>query len=305
MVKTAIVGFGVQGQKRAKLIKNHLAVTVDPVNKEADYKKLSDVPLSLYKAVFLCVPDKEKKKLIEYCIKNNKHVLVEKPLILGGKKSFLNIQKKANKNNVLIYTAFNHLFEPHLVKLKNYLSKKKIGKIYSIRIFYGNGTARLVKNSIWRDVGAGVLQDLLPHLLITLSDCLKRNKFDFKIIDSNCFENKAPDHITLLHSEKKFRIELEMTLCSWRNTFLLDAIGEKGSIHINRLCKWGPSEFIFRKRKLPSGHPIEDKIVIKQKDPTWNFEHNYFYNSIKNNKKTSFTNDLLFFETMKNLKKLR
>ena len=38
-----------------------------------------------------------------------------------------------------VYTAYNHRFEPHLVKLKISISKK-LGKIY-YEYFYGNGTA--------------------------------------------------------------------------------------------------------------------------------------------------------------------
>ena len=34
-------------------------------------------------------------------------------------------------------------------------------------MFYGNGTARLVRDSAWRDQGAGVLPDLGSHLLDT------------------------------------------------------------------------------------------------------------------------------------------
>ena len=42
-----------------------------------------------------------------------------------------------------------------------------LGGIYRCRMFYGNGTARLVRDSAWRDDGAGVLPDLGSHLLDT------------------------------------------------------------------------------------------------------------------------------------------
>ena len=40
--------------------------------------------------------------------------------------------------------AYNHRFEPHFMRLK-LIDANKLGKIYSCRMFYGNGTARLVK----------------------------------------------------------------------------------------------------------------------------------------------------------------
>ena len=51
------------------------------------------------------------------------------------------------KNNVFIYTAYNHRFEPSLVELKKIISKKIIGNIYYARLFYGNGTSLLVKKA--------------------------------------------------------------------------------------------------------------------------------------------------------------
>ena len=43
----------------------------------------------------------------------------------------------------------------------------KFGKPYYCKLFYGNGTARLVKKSLWKNKGSGVLSDLGSHLLAT------------------------------------------------------------------------------------------------------------------------------------------
>jgi scyllo-inositol 2-dehydrogenase (NADP+) len=53
--------------------------------------------------------------------------------------------------------------------VKKIIESGKLGNIYSIKMFYGNGTARLVKNSKWRDKGYGVLPDLGSHLLDTIN----------------------------------------------------------------------------------------------------------------------------------------
>jgi N-acetyl-gamma-glutamylphosphate reductase len=82
-MRTLVVGLGTQGMKRRKFIETNLAGTVDPANKNATYFEISEAPLDLYDVVFLCVPDEAKQKLIEYCILNRKHVLVEKPLALN------------------------------------------------------------------------------------------------------------------------------------------------------------------------------------------------------------------------------
>ena len=51
--------------------------------------------------------------------------------------------------------------------MKDLIESKKLGSIYYV-MFYGNGTARLVRDSKWRDTGLGVLSDLGSHLLDTL-----------------------------------------------------------------------------------------------------------------------------------------
>ena len=67
-----------------------------------------------------------------------------------------------------------------------------------------------------------------------------------------------------------------MTLLSWRNHFTCDVFAEKGSAHIESLCKWGPSRFMRRTRVLPSGRPLEEEVTLVQPDPTWAAEYAHF-----------------------------
>ena len=76
----------------------------------------------------------------------------------------------------------------------------------------------------------------------------------------------------------------------WKNTLRCDIIGTKGSIHLNSLCKWGPSVLKLRKRIIPSGKPIEKKFIIKKS--TWKLEHNYFFKLIKSKKISNLSNDI-------------
>jgi scyllo-inositol 2-dehydrogenase (NADP+) len=303
MKNILIVGLGVQGTKRKKLIKNKKILTVDLKNKLADYKNIKDVPTDSYDSVFLCVPDSAKYSLIKYCIVNKKNVLIEKPLWLKNVTEFHYLQELANKNKVLCYTAYNHRFEPHFIKMRKVIKENSLGKIYSCRIFYGNGTARLVRNSDWRDSGSGVLRDLAPHLLDIVRIWFGNKRFKFKIVSSNKFENHSLDHVVILCSSKIFRIEIEMTMCMWKNHHTTDIIGSKGSAHISSLCKWGPTNFTLRKRKLPSGIPIEKNKTLITKDPTWKLEHNHFFKLIKKKVKTNFENDIWIFKILKKMEK--
>lgn len=275
-MRVIVVGLGIQGYKRSKVAGKDLIYTVDPFNNEADFKSIYDVPLNSYDSALLCIPDEPKFELIHYLLKNKKNVLVEKPVLFNSDVKFKQLDDLAKKNNVCYYTAYNHRFEPHFEEVKKIIESGKLGNIYSIKMFYGNGTARLVKNSKWRDKGYGVLPDLGSHLLDTINFWLGSNFKKFKVTYSHKFENKSYDNITFQSVNSKIQLICEVSLLSWRNNFDLDIYAENGTLHVNSLCKWGPSSLTYRERILPSGRPKESSKVLIQDDPTWVKEYKFF-----------------------------
>ena len=300
-MKNIIVGLGVQGEKRYKVAQKDCVATVDPFNPKASYRRVEEVDLNSYDSAILCVPDQEKKKLIKYFIENGIHMMIEKPLWFNNLQLFKKYEKLILKKKLISYTAYNHRFEPHFIKTKKILDQKILGKIYKCRLFYGNGTAQLVKSSEWRDKGLGVLKDLGSHLLDTIFFWFGHIK-KWELVKLNKFENNSPDHAILISKNNGIFIELEMSLLSWRNTFSCQIIGEKGSIHIDSLCKWGPSTFLLRKRKFPSGIPYEKKSVLIKNDPTWLKEYSYFKELVKKKKAFNLKNDINIFKILNNIK---
>jgi len=274
-VKIIIVGLGIQGRKRQLVAGVDVVATVDPYCSNSTYKYVEEVPLESYDAVLLCIPDEPKISIIEYLLLNHKHVLVEKPLFAANTQDLTRLKQLAEKNGKVCYTAYNHRFEPHFIKMKELIDSGILGNIYSVKLFYGNGTARLVRDSVWRDQGAGVLSDLGSHLLDTVNYWLGRYFYNFNIYSANRFENHSFDHVTF-GSNDGILLTLEVSLLSWRNHFYADIIAEKGSAHISSLCKWGPSTFTLRHRKLPSGKPDEESSTLVQSDPTWKLEYEHF-----------------------------
>ena len=289
-MRVVIVGMGIQGKKRKKILDKEFKYSVDKF-KDADYESIKQIPLNKYDTVFVCVPDKEKLKIVKYCIENKKHVLIEKPFLIPSIKTKEYIKKKIIKNKITCYTAYNHRFEPHFKKMRNLIESNLLGKIYSCRMFYGNGTANLVRNSNWRDKNLGILTDLGSHLLDTCLFWFGRKVKNFKLVSLRKFENKSPDHAILVSENSEPRIELEMTYFMWKNYFTCDILAEKGSAHINSLCKWGPATFIYRKRAFPSGKPKEKKKTLVKSDPTWFDEFVHFKRLVQNKQSTNFSQD--------------
>jgi predicted dehydrogenase len=300
-LKVIVAGMGVQGAKRQRAAGNAVIATVDPIAGDVDYKDVRDIPLGNFDAAILCIPNDPKVALIEYLLSNKKHVLVEKPLFSEKDERIKILAELAEAKGVVCYTAYNHRFEPHFVRMHKLIKSGVLGKIYSLRMFYGNGTARLVRDSEWRDAGAGVLPDLGSHLLDTLRFWFGENyDANFKIRGAYTHENKSFDHVVIGCNDAPV-IQLEMTMLSWRNHFTCDVFAEKGSAHIESLCKWGPSTFIHRTRILPSGRPPEETETLEQNDPTWDLEYDHFINLCQNNGGHNLENDIWINRTLRNI----
>lgn len=274
-MRVIVIGMGVQGAKRARVAGSDLVATVDPNVDGADYRDFSDISPAQYDAALVCTPDAAKPPLLKSLLRAGKHVLVEKPLLGNSAIALSELADIASVSGVACYTAYNHRFEPHFAGMKALLDSGRLGKIYRCRMFYGNGTAENVRQSPWRDSGAGVLPDLGSHLLDSALYWFGDAGGNFRVISADRHENKAFDHV-VVGRDGDPAIEMEMTLLSWRNGFTCDVIAENGSAHIRSLCKWGPSDFTVRWRKRPSGRPDEHVETLLQSDPTWELEYAHF-----------------------------
>jgi predicted dehydrogenase len=291
-MRVIVAGLGVQGKKRLKVAGPDAVGVVDPVSPEVQFKSVKEVPLSSFDAALVCTPDAPKIDLLDYLLSNGKHVLVEKPLFVADDAAISRLEAAARKTRAVCYTAYNHRFEPHYVRMRDLLGSGELGTIYRCRMFYGNGTARLVRESEWRDRGAGVLPDLGSHLLDTARFWFGDVGDSFRVISASRFENRAPDHVVFGSEVDRPKLEFEMTLLSWRNHFTCDVLAENGTAHIRSLCKWGPSTFTKRIRVLPSGRPPEESVTLVQEDPTWELEYAHFKSLCANRLPADLSNDL-------------
>ena len=300
-MRVVVVGLGVQGHKRQRFAGSDYVCSVDTANPDADFRSLRDVSLDSFDAAMLCVPDGAKMGLLDYLVAHGKHALIEKPLLGDNETALRQLEQKARAAGVVLYVAYNHRFEPHFVRMRDLVASGELGKIYRCRMFYGNGTARLVRNSDWRDQGAGVLDDLGSHVLDTARFWFGDIGDDFSVVSAGNFENRSPDHVVFAAPRAAPQLEFEMTLLSWRNHFTCDVFAEKGSAHISSLCKWGPSEFIHRVRVLPSGRPAEHPVTLVQDDPTWALEYAHFVALCQERKPTDLSNDIWLNRVLRKL----
>jgi predicted dehydrogenase len=299
-MRVVVVGLGIQGKKRRTVAGEDVVACVDVIGTGVDFKTIDEVPLAVYDAALVCTPDAAKLEILRYLLSNGKHVLVEKPLLAADESELRALHQLARATKATCYTAYNHRFEPHIARLKETLDSGVLGNIYLARIFYGNGTALDVKRSVWRDQGIGVLSDIGSHLLDMILFLFgEAARAEFEVWSYDTLENRACDHV-LFGSRQGYVIEMEATLLSWRNTFTMDVYGERGSAHINCLCKWGPSIYTVRQRVFPSGRPSEEVQTIEMPDPTWALEYEYF-KSLCQTGGTNIENDVWINASLKKL----
>jgi predicted dehydrogenase len=299
-MRVLVAGLGVQGKKRIAIAGEDVVTTVDPMAAAARYTAVEQVPLGDYDAALVCTPDGAKHELLGYLLAHGKHALVEKPMP-GPAGQIRALEALARSHGAACYTAYNHRFEPHIARLKQVLEADTIGRVYHARFFYGNGTAADVRRSEWRDRGLGVLPDLGSHLLDTALFLFGPGAVEapLELWALDRFENRSSDHV-LFGARGTPALQMEATLLSWRNTFHLDLYGERGSAHINCLCKWGPSSLTVRKRVLPSGKPTEEVHTLESPDPTWALEYAYF-KSLCRSGGTNLGNDVIIAQALETL----
>jgi len=290
-MRVVIVGYGVQGRKRLRVAGADGVGVVDPVSPDADWSDIAEVSLDRYDAALVCTPDQPKIPILRHLFRHGKHALIEKPLHATSEAALSDIEALARSTGAVCYTAYNHRFEPHYVRMRDLVCSGTLGRIYRCRMFYGNGTARLVRDSAWRDEGAGVLPDLGSHLLDTARFWFGDIGEDFRVTSVSRFENRAPDHVVITSETARPKLEFETTLLSWRNHFTCDVLAENGTAHIESLCKWGPTTFTRRTRVLPSGRPSEESVTLVQEDPTWVIEYDHFKRLVAERVPADLSND--------------
>src|SRR3546814_6670227 len=91
----------------------------------------SDVCSSdLYDAALCCTPDAPKADILRYLLANRKHALVEKPLWAERDGDIVALENLAREHGVVCYTAYNHRFEPHYIRMRDLIASGVLGQIY-------------------------------------------------------------------------------------------------------------------------------------------------------------------------------
>ena len=147
-MKVVIIGFGSIGQRHCKnlLDKSNAEIylcTKHNIKNFKNNKRIQNLP-SLEKCLknqpeigFICNPSNLHVQTAIKLAKNNCHILIEKPLS-NSLKNITTLLSLVEKNKIITLMGFNLRFHPCLIKVKQLLSKNKIGRV--IYVYAENGS---------------------------------------------------------------------------------------------------------------------------------------------------------------------
>jgi predicted dehydrogenase len=296
-ISVGLIGFGNIGKKRLLAIKKIKSVNykiiyiLDKKNKKNNgyfYRSIDDISSKKVDLLIVCLPTNQTLKVLSKINWNYKWLLLEKPGF-ENINIFRNFIKRANQKKIHVNIGYNLRFDDGILKARDIL--KKIGKIYSVKINYSNGTAKSNTNKV------GSLLDIGSHSVNLLQYFLNSHNLGrkFKFIQKNEFMyKKKDDNGYVIMKLKNFIIFLHFGFCSWQNTFEFELIGSKGFVKVLSLPKWKDGQkVVYGKRVFPSGKPIIKNFVFK-KDNSFKNELEFILKKIKN--KMTFNNKLNYSE---------
>jgi predicted dehydrogenase len=287
-ITIGLIGFGNIGKKRLAALKRIKKVSykiiyvLDKKIKKTQgnyYNSIDDIKSKEVDFLIVCLPTNQVFNVLNRIKFNCKHLLIEKPGFENIKtfKKFISI---LNKKKIYLNIGYNLRFDNGIIKVKNLFKNGKIGKLYSVKINYSNGTAKSNSNKV------GSLLDIGSHSVNLVQWLLNSHTLGkkFKLIQKNEFmKKKKDDNGYVIARLKNIIIFLHFGFCTWKNTFELELTGSKGFIKVTSLPKWKERQkVIYGKRIFPSGEPLI-KDWIFRKDNSFKNELEFLLKNFKKN----------------------
>lgn len=295
-LRTAIVGCGLIGKKRAKAISNARVSICCDINAEranalardydavvtTDWREVVSSP----EVDVVCIATTHDilPVIAEAAVKNGKHVLVEKP---GAKKAaeLDPVRIAALETGALVRVGFNHRCHRAFQKAREIFDSGLLGRMMFIRGRYGHG-GRPGYDKEWRAnpaiSGGGEGIDQGMHL-IDLARWFLGDFVSVKGRATTCFWNMPVDDNSfyLLGTASNQIAFLHASCTEWKNMFSFEIYGESAKLEINGLGGSYGVERLSYYKMLPEMGPPETTIFeYPMADDSWEREWSEFRTDI-------------------------
>lgn len=297
-MRTAIIGCGLIGEKRAKAHPScHVIVCADLIKERAqslagsipgaeateDWQaavKRPDVELVIVSTVHSMLA-----KISLTAIDAGKHVLVEKPAALNIRE-IDSVIKKAEEKRVSVKVGFNHRYHPALQKAKEIVDSGALGPLIFIRGRYGHG-GRIGYEKEWRAnpeiSGGGELIDQGIHLIDLSRWFLGDFSEVYGFTPTYYWKMPVEDNVFLsLKTPSEQLAWLHASWTEWKNLFSFEIYGKNGKLQIEGLGGSYGTERLAWYKLLPELGPPETTIwEYPFPDRSFSLEFEEFLSAIK------------------------
>lgn len=294
-IKLAIIGCGKWGLNHLltafNLLGNNLVAVCDIDETKKDLVKNISPNIIFYNRIeslinnteinswIISTPAITHYELAKIGLKNNKNVLVEKPLTLISKETTELIQI-AEKNKLKLMVGHVLLYHPAILKIKDLIDNNFIGKlqyIYSNRL--NLGTLRKDENILW---------SFAPHDISVIQFLIKNNPIEINAFGSIFLQNNIEDTtITLLRYPNNIFAHI---FVSWLHPFKeqrLVIIGDSGMIVFEDSLKNEKLKYFKKGYNIKNGKmekfESEYKVLDFENKLPLEEEQKHFFESILNN----------------------
>ena len=319
---TGIIGYGIVGKRRHFFLEKNKKYSVKYISDvlfEKNYRK-NDVHyfkkyLDLLNqqdldVVFITLPNYLAPIVTKQALKKKLHVFCEKPPAKNVRdlKSVINVEKK-NKNLKLKY-GFNHRYHGSVMKAKEVLNSKQLGKVINIRAIYGKSKIVTFNKNEWRAkkryAGGGILLDQGIHL-IDLILFFHGNFTKFKSFISNKFwkYDVEDNAFSIMRDKKGVIASIHSTATQWEHKFSIEITCQYGMLILSGILSstksYGKEQLIILKKLKNS---VKKKYFTFKNDNSWRNEIKDFAKLIKNNNKVKIGSSLQALNAMEVIEKI-
>lgn len=213
----------------------------------------------------ICTPNYLHTPNILNALKNDIHILCEKPICISRKELQI-VETELKKKDLIFFTAFHKRYIGIFPLIKKIIENQVLGKIISARYYFAHLGPYTSHNALSKErwffdsekAGGGVFLDLGVHSIDVFRFLIgEYENVEGVSFSTSCIQMKDEDTCNVL-----FRFEndaLGIITTSWCNhpTEFIEIYGTKGTIFIDLIAE---KPFCF----LP--HELKENIFIKEAD---------------------------------------
>lgn len=306
-IRIGIIGFGIVGQRRFKLLREHPSYEVVSICEPAELSALRDISLPVYKnyqeifnnsldAVVVSTPNNVSSEIVISSLKKELHVFCEKPPGRNLSEIKAVADEEQKHQSLKLKYGFNHRYHEAIKEAKSIIDSKRLGDVLSLKGIYGKSGGKNFDN-IWRTkrniAGGGILLDQGIHMLDIFRYFCGDFTEHYSFVQNHFWNHDVEDNVFAIMKNSKDQVAMiHSSATLWKHTFSMDITLSEGYLKLYGILSgtmsYGRESLIIGYRQFEDetkafGNPREE-IIYFDRDNSWKEELDDFAECILEDK---------------------